>query len=96
MFIVWVNNLIWSYFPPPPPTSGHLELCCWLLDKTQDPDPKDQAGWTPLIIAASAGHTSIVLMLLGESWGGLQRVHFFPEAKWVQNDNKAEVANVRQ
>ena len=48
------------------PGQGHTELACWLLGQVKDcsPDVVDDSGWSGLVIAASAGHTELVRLLL--------------------------------
>jgi len=51
---------------------GHTDLASWLLERNKDVDAEDEAGWTPLIIASSAGHEMIVRMLI-EAGAGVNR-----------------------
>ncbi|KAH7325314.1 ankyrin repeat-containing domain protein, partial [Rhizoctonia solani] len=46
-------------------SSGAIEIAQDLIAKKATIDPKDNSGWTPLMIAASAGHENIVQELLG-------------------------------
>ena len=40
------------------------ELVAWFLDQTKEAGTPDESGWTPLIIAASAGHSDLLKLLL--------------------------------
>lgn len=44
---------------------GHTNLVQWLIEHQANVDATDDALWTPLIIAASAGHEAVVRLLLG-------------------------------
>ncbi|WP_186626581.1 ankyrin repeat domain-containing protein [Rhodococcus sp. BP22] len=43
---------------------GEVENVRRLLSETDDPDPRDLEGWTPLLFASRAARTEIVEMLL--------------------------------
>ncbi|KAJ6596035.1 ankyrin repeat-containing domain protein, partial [Mycena sp. CBHHK59/15] len=44
---------------------GSTEISRFLIDKNAEVDVVDNSGWTPLHIAASAGHEEIVQELVG-------------------------------
>jgi ankyrin repeat protein len=46
--------------------NGHISLVKLLLQSNLDVDPKDTAGLTPLVLAAEAGETEIVKLLLAK------------------------------
>ncbi|KIP08030.1 hypothetical protein PHLGIDRAFT_55637, partial [Phlebiopsis gigantea 11061_1 CR5-6] len=46
-------------------TSGDLDIVRYLLDQKAEVDVQDNASWTALHIASSAGHEDIVRELLG-------------------------------
>ncbi|WP_169914776.1 ankyrin repeat domain-containing protein [Rhodococcoides yunnanense] len=43
---------------------GETEEVKRLLGETNDPDPRDLEGWTPLLFASRAAYTDIVALLL--------------------------------
>ena len=48
-------------------SSGSLEVLEWLLSQPGTlVNAQDDAGWTPLMIAVSAGHVEIVVPLLNQ------------------------------
>ena len=59
-------TLLCTLYSPPAYSRGHTELAGHLLDQVGKAavDSPDDDGWTPLIIAASAGHAQLVTMLL--------------------------------
>ncbi|KAJ2934702.1 hypothetical protein H1R20_g2410, partial [Candolleomyces eurysporus] len=48
-------------------SSGALDIVRFLLDQKAEVDRPDNSGWTPLLIAVSAGHTEIVQELIGNT-----------------------------
>ena len=46
-------------------SGGHANILSFCLEQGTDPDIRDEARWTPLIIASSAGHENCVHLLLG-------------------------------
>ena len=47
-------------------SGGHANILSFCLEQGTDPDIRDEARWTPLIIASSAGHENCVHLLLGK------------------------------
>ena len=50
-------------------SGGHANILSFCLEQGTDPDILDEARWTPLIIASSAGHENCVHLLLGKYSG---------------------------
>jgi len=46
-------------------SGGHTNLVQWLIEHQASVDTRDDSNWTPLIIAASAGHEAVVRLLIG-------------------------------
>ena len=46
-------------------SGGHVNILSFCLEQGTNPDVLDEARWTPLIIASSAGHENCVHLLLG-------------------------------
>ncbi|KAF8151014.1 ankyrin repeat-containing domain protein, partial [Crassisporium funariophilum] len=46
-------------------SSGSIDIARFLIDQKAEVDKTDNSGWTPLHIAVSAGHESIVQELIG-------------------------------
>ncbi|KAF8813493.1 hypothetical protein BYT27DRAFT_7084184, partial [Phlegmacium glaucopus] len=46
-------------------SSGSIDITRFLIDQKAEVDRPDNAGWTPLHIAVSAGHESVTQELIG-------------------------------